>query len=406
MNIWVNDFPILKQKINGQRLVYLDNAATSQKPIQVINAITDYYTNYNANVHRGLHTLSTKTTEKYEGSRQTIADFIGASFSEEIIFTSGTTASLNLLANSYGKSRLAPGDEILITIAEHHSNILPWQQVAKATGATLRYLELTESGEVCLEKAKKTINSNTKILSIHHVSNVLGSVTPVKALANLIHAMGGIIIVDGAQSVGHMPVDVKELDADFFCFSGHKMCGPTGIGVLYGKKALLEEMSPITFGGEMTNSVSQFSAEWKELPWKLEAGTPNIAAAIGLGAAVKYLTSIGMNKIEEHGYNLTKYALERLMELRDLKIYGPHQNRIGAITFNLGKIHPHDLATVLDAQSSIAIRAGLHCAHPLIKWLGEYSTARASFYLYNTEEDADALVQGLIKTKEFFENVN
>ncbi|WP_088104008.1 cysteine desulfurase [Halalkalibacter urbisdiaboli] len=396
-------FPILNQEVNGNPLVYLDSAATSQKPAVVIEKIDDYYRRYNSNVHRGVHTLGTFATDGYEGAREKVRSFIGAKSTEEIIFTRGTTTALNLVASSYGRDNLSEGDEIVITPMEHHSNIIPWQQVAKVTGATLKYLPLQEDGTIDLADAENMITNNTKIVSVMHVSNVLGTINPVKELAAIAHKHGAIMIVDGAQSTPHMKVDVLDLDCDFFAFSGHKMVGPTGIGALYGKKELLNKMEPIEFGGEMIDFVGLQDSTWKELPWKFEGGTPIIAGAIGLGAAIDFLTEIGLDEIEKHEHEMAAYALERLSDIDGITIYGP-QKRAGVVTFNIDDVHPHDVATVLDAEG-IAVRAGHHCAQPLMKWLNATATARASFYLYNTKEDVDALVAGLVKTKEYFGDV-
>ncbi|BCU80782.1 cysteine desulfurase SufS [Polycladomyces abyssicola] len=404
MNQYKKDFPILHQEVNGHPLVYLDSAATSQKPIQVIEAVEQYYRGYNSNVHRGVHTLGTRATDAYEGAREKVRGFINARSTKEVIFTRGTTTALNLVAHSYARTHLGEGDEIVISPAEHHSNLIPWQQAAKATGATLKYFELEPDGTIDLEKAKQTITERTKIVAIGHVSNVLGTVNPVKELATMVHAVGGVIVVDGAQSVPHMKVDVQDLDCDFLAFSGHKMMAPTGIGVLYGKEALLEQMEPVEFGGEMIDHVDLYESTWKELPWKFEGGTPIIAGAIGLGAAIDYLQEIGMDTVEAHDRKLAAYAIEQLEKIDGLTIYGPKQDRMAVITFNLGNIHPHDVATVLDAEG-IAVRAGHHCAQPLMRWLNVTATARASFYLYNSEEDIDLLVKGLQKTKEYFGHV-
>ncbi|MFD4703991.1 cysteine desulfurase [Gottfriedia sp. NPDC058432] len=396
-------FPILNQEVNGHPLVYLDSAATSQKPVQVIEAVANYYKEYNSNVHRGVHTLGTKATDAYEGARDKVRKFINASSIEEIIFTRGTTTAINTVAASYGRTNLKAGDEIVISYMEHHSNIIPWQQVAKATGATLKYLPLEEDGSISVEQAKATINSNTKIVAIMYVSNVLGSINPVKEIAAIAHQNGAIMLVDGAQSTPHMKVDVQDLDCDFYAFSGHKMCAPTGIGVLYGKKHLLENMEPIEFGGEMIDFVDLQDSTWKELPWKFEGGTPIIAGAVGLGAAIDFLTEIGMDNIEKHEHEIADYALEQLSTVKGVTIYGP-KHRAGLVTFNVEDVHPHDVATVLDVEG-IAVRAGHHCAQPLMRWLKVSATARASFYLYNTKEDVDAFVRGLVKTKEYFSDV-
>ncbi|MDY8045321.1 cysteine desulfurase [Paenibacillus polymyxa] len=394
-------FPILHQEINGHPLVYLDNAATSQKPLAVIEAIKHYYEYDNSNVHRGVHTLGSRATDAYEGAREKVARFLNAKRSQEIIFTRGTTTALNLVASSYGRSNCQAGDEIVITQMEHHSNLIPWQQVAKATGATLKYIPLQEDGSVDLADVENTITENTKIVAIAHVSNVLGVVNPVKEIAAIAHRKGAVIVIDGAQSTPHMKVDVQDIDADFYAFSGHKMCAPTGIGALYGKKALLENMEPIEFGGEMIDDVGLYESTWKELPWKFEGGTPIIAGAVGLGAAIDFLESIGLDAIAQHESRLVDYALKRLREVEGLTIYGPAERHVGLVTFNLDDVHPHDVATVLDSKG-VAVRAGHHCCQPLMRWLKASATARASFYLYNTEEEVDALVSALIQTKEYF----
>ncbi|USK33350.1 cysteine desulfurase [Bacillus sp. F19] len=396
-------FPILDQQVNGQNLVYLDSAATSQKPLPVIEALDRYYREYNSNVHRGVHTLGTKATDGYEGAREKVRKFINAQSAEEIIFTRGATTALNTVAASYGRANLQSGDEIVITYMEHHANVIPWQQLAKATGATLKYIPLQEDGTISLEDARETITDSAKIVSVMQVSNVLGTINPIKEIAELAHSKGAIMVVDGAQSAPHMKIDVQDLNCDFFAFSAHKMCGPTGVGVLYGKKALLENMEPVEFGGEMIDFVGLYESTWKELPWKFEAGTPIIAGAIGLGAAIDFLEEIGLENIEAYEHKLADYALERLSEVEGITIYGP-KKRAGLVTFNIEDVHPHDVATVLDAEG-IAVRAGHHCAQPLMKWLNVSSTARASFYLYNTEEEVDKLVAGIIKTKEYFTNV-
>ncbi|MDA2394828.1 cysteine desulfurase SufS [Bacillus cereus] len=396
-------FPILDQKVNGKQLVYFDSAATSQKPIQVIETLERYYKEYNSNVHRGVHTLGTKATDAYEGAREKVRKFINAKSMEEIIFTRGTTTALNTVAASYGLENVKEGDEIVISYMEHHSNIIPWQQVAKKTGATLKYLPLQPDGTISIEDARQTITPNTKIVSIMYVSNVLGTINPVKEIGAIAYENGAIMVVDGAQSTPHMKVDVQDLNCDFYALSAHKMCGPTGIGVLYGKKELLNNMEPIEFGGEMIDFVDLQESTWKELPWKFEAGTPIIGNAIGLGAAIDFLEEIGLDNIEKHEHELAQYALERLSEVDGVTIYGP-KHRAGLVTFNIEDVHPHDVATVLDVEG-IAVRAGHHCAQPLMKWLKASSTARASFYLYNTKEEIDTFVDSLIKTKEYFTNV-
>lgn len=394
-------FPILHQEINGHPLVYLDNAATSQKPQVVIDAVKRYYEWENSNVHRGVHTLGSRATDAYEGAREKVARFINAESSEQIIFTRGTTTALNLVASSYARSVCGPGDEIVLTEMEHHSNLIPWQQVAIATGATLKYIPLQPDGTIRVEDVEALVTDRTKLVAIAYVSNVMGVIHPVKQIAEIAHRHGAVIVVDGAQSTPHMKVDVQDIGCDFYALSGHKMCAPTGIGALYGKKALLEAMEPIEFGGEMINDVGLYESTWKELPWKFEGGTPIIAGAVGLGAAIDFLQEIGMEAIEQHEGKLAAYAMNRLSELEGVTIYGPRERKVGLVTFNLGDIHPHDVATVLDAQG-IAIRAGHHCCQPLMRWLKVSSTARASFYLYNTEEDVDRLVSALIQTKEYF----
>ena len=399
-------FPILNQEVNGHPLVYLDSAATSQKPTSVIEAVSNYYRFDNSNVHRGVHTLGTRETDAYEGAREKIRKFINAKSTQEIVYTRGTTTALNLVASSYGKANIGEGDEIIITYMEHHSNLIPWQQVAKQTGATLKYFPLQEDGTLTIEDVRSTITPNTKIVALTMVSNVLGTMNPIKEIAQIAHENGAVIVVDGAQGAPHLGIDVQDLDIDFLAFSGHKMCAPTGIGVLYGKKQLLENMEPIEFGGEMIDFVGLHESTWKELPWKFEGGTPIIAGAIGLGAAIDFLQEIGLDNILEHEHKLAAYALEKMSTIEGLTIYGPAEaeKRAGVITFNLSDVHPHDVATVLDAEG-IAVRAGHHCAQPLMKWLNVSATARASFYLYNTEEDIDKLVEGLAKTKEYFSDV-
>lgn len=396
-------FPILNQSVNGHPLVYLDSAATSQKPLPVIEAVDRYYREYNSNIHRGVHTLGTKATEAYEGAREKVRRFINASSTEEIVFTRGTTTSINAIAYSYGRANINEGDEIVITPMEHHSNLIPWQQLAKRRCATLKYIPMKKDGTLSLEDVKETITDRTKIVAFAHVSNVLGTVNPVKEIAEIAHRHGAVVVIDGAQAAPHMKVDVRELDCDFYAFSGHKMAGPTGIGVMYGKRALLEEMEPLEFGGEMIDFVELYDSTWKDLPWKFEGGTQNISGAVGLGAAIDFLTEIGMDEIHAHGQQLAQYALEQLSAVDGLTVYGPKE-RAGLVTFNIEDIHPHDVATVLDAEG-IAVRAGHHCAQPLMKELGVSSTARASFYIYNTEADIDSLVNGLKITKEYFGDV-
>ncbi len=401
-----NQFPILNQEVNGHPLVYLDSSATSQKPIQVIEAIENYYRWDNSNVHRGVHTLGTRATDAYEGAREKVRKFINAKTTQEVIFTRGTTTSLNWVAKSYADANLKEGDEIVITYMEHHSNIIPWQQAAKRTGATLKYIPLQADGTLSLDDVRATVTANTKIVSVTMVSNVLGVINPIKEIAEIAHKNGAVMVVDAAQGAPHLNIDVQDLDCDFLGFSGHKMCGPTGIGILYGKKALLEKMEPVEFGGEMIDFVELYDSTWKELPWKFEGGTPIIAGAIGLGAAIDFLTEVGLDNIAEHEHKLSAYALEKLSAVEGMTIYGPLDpaKRSGLVTFNIQDVHPHDVATVLDAEG-IAVRAGHHCAQPLMKWLKASATARASYYLYNTEEDIDKLVEGLVKTKEYFSDV-
>ncbi|MFD1032418.1 cysteine desulfurase [Metaplanococcus flavidus] len=399
-------FPILNQEINDNPLIYLDSAATSQKPVQVIEALENYYKFDNSNVHRGVHTLGNRATEKYEGAREKVQKFINADSTEEIVFLRGTTTAINLVAQSYGRANVDEGDEIVITYMEHHSNIIPWQQLAKERGAILKYIELEEDGTISMEQVESTITERTKIVSMVYVSNVLGTMNPVKEVARVAHEHGAVMVVDGAQAAPHLKIDVQQLDCDFFAFSGHKMVGPTGIGVLYGKKALLNDMEPVEFGGEMIDFVGLYDSTWKELPWKFEGGTPIIAGAVGLGAAIDFLNEIGLDEIEKHEHEMAAYAMEKMSGIDGLEIYGPKDpaQRAGIVTFNLNDVHPHDVATVLD-MSGIAVRAGHHCAQPLMKWLEVSATARASFYLYNGESDVDRLVEGLRSAKEYFNDV-
>ncbi|MFM0589652.1 cysteine desulfurase [Streptococcus suis] len=395
------DFSILDQVVNDEPLVYLDNAATTQKPQQVLDVLADYYQKDNANVHRGVHTLSERATARYEAARQKVADFIQAKSSKEILFTRGTTTGLNWVAQ-FAKEILQPDQEVIISVQEHHSNIIPWQQACQQTGAKLRYVTLKD-GELDMDHLRSLLSSKTKFVSLAHVSNVLGGVVPIGEIAELVHEVGAYLVVDGAQSVPHMAVNVQELDVDFYAFSGHKMLGPTGIGVLYGKEELLNLMSPVEFGGEMIDFVYEQSATWKELPWKFEAGTPNIAGAIGLGAAIDYLTEIGMDAIQAHEAELVDYVFPKLQAISGLTIYGSQDlsKRTGVIAFNLDDLHPHDVATALDYEG-VAVRAGHHCAQPLLRYLQVPATVRASFYIYNTKADCDKLVEAIIKTKEFF----
>lgn len=383
------DFPILK---NG--LVYLDNSSTTQKPRKVIEAVKEYYEQDNANVHRGIYKLAQKATVQYEKAHEVVAKFIGAEF-EEVIFTKGTTEGLNLLAYSLGRN-LQQGDEIILSEMEHHSNIVPWQQIAKERKAVLKFIPITKEYRLDLHKAKELITSKTKIVSVVHMSNVLGTINPVRGLAEMAHEVGAVMIVDAAQSVPHLPVNVKELDCDFLVFSGHKMLGPSGIGVLYGKKELLEKMPPFLYGGDMIREVSFENSSWNDLPWKFEAGTPNMAGAAGLMTAIEYLQKIGMENITAHGQELTRYALEKLSTISEVKIIGPHdhENRGSVISFTVKGMHPHDLSEALD-QENIAVRGGFHCAMPLFSKLGLDGSIRASVYIYNSKGDIDRLVEAV-----------
>ena len=397
------DFPILSRKINDHPLVYLDNAATTQKPRQVIDAITNYYEQTNSNVHRGVHTLSIEATDAYEVARAKVAKFINAPRPETVIWTRNTSESLNLVAATWADKNVGEGDNIVITAMEHHSNIVPWQQLAARKHAELRYLAAGKDGLLDMANIESIIDSRTKIVSATHISNVLGTVNPVAELANRAHEVGAVILIDAAQSVPHMAVDVQAIDADFLCFSAHKMLGPTGIGVLYGKYDLLDEMPPFMFGGDMILEVTYEDAKWNELPYKFEAGTPNIADAIATGVAVDYLTDLEMDNVWEHEQQLTAYALDRLTALNGITIFGPEDPALrgGVISFVHDKIHPHDLGTALD-QQGIAIRTGHHCAMPLIRSYDVVAAARASFYVYNTKTEIDALVSGINDTERYF----
>lgn len=395
------DFPVLNQIVNDEPLVYLDNAATTQKPLKVLAAIKDYYENDNANVHRGVHTLAERATEKYEAAREKVRQFINAKSTKEVLFTRGTTTSINWVAQFAGQI-LKAGDEIVISIMEHHSNIVPWQEVAKKTGAILKFVYLKD-GQLDMDDLRKKITNQTKFVSIAHVSNVLGTINPVEEITKIAHEHGAYMVVDGAQSTPHMAIDLQKMDVDFFAFSGHKMMGPTGIGVLYGKEELLNQFEPVEFGGEMIDFVYESHSTWTELPWKFEAGTPNIAGAIALGAAIDYIQELGIDQIHQHEIELIDYLMPKLQEIEGLKIYGPKDNvkRGGLIAFNIEGLHPHDVATALDMEG-VAVRAGHHCAQPLLNYLETPATARASFYLYNTKAGCDKLVEALKKTKEFF----
>lgn len=401
LNHFRQDFPILNQLVNDEPLVYLDNAATTQKPKQVLEAIKAYYQQDNANVHRGVHTLAERATQAYEGAREKVRAFINASSVKEIVFTRGTTTSLNWIA-AYARQWLTPGDEVVISIMEHHANLIPWQEVCRLTGATLRYVYLKD-GHLDMEGLEAVLTEKTKLVTLAHISNVLGTVNPIKTIAQLVHARGALLVVDAAQSVAHLQVDVQDLDVDFLAFSGHKLYGPTGIGVLYGKEELLDKLSPIEFGGEMIATVTEQSATWKELPWRLEAGTPNMAGAIGLGAAIDYISQIGLSNIARHEADLMVYTLPKLAAIEGITIYGPEvpEDRAGVIAFNLDGLHPHDVATALDYEG-VAVRAGHHCTQPLHRHLDLASTLRASFALYTTKDDCDRLIDAIIKAKEFF----
>ena len=395
------DFAILDQVVNDEPLVYLDNAATTQKPQVVLDTLMAYYHEDNANVHRGVHTLAERATAAYEASREKLRQFINAKSTKEVLFTRGTTTGLNWVGR-FAEQVLEPGDEVVISIMEHHSNIIPWQEACKKTGAKLVYAYLKD-GRLDMEDLANKITEKTKFVSLAQVSNVLGCINPVKEIAKLAHQVGAYMVVDGAQSAPHMAIDVQDLDCDFFTLSGHKMLGPTGIGVLYGKEEILNQMNPIEFGGEMIDFVYEQEATWKELPWKFEAGTPNIAGAIALGAAVDYLSALGMENIHAYEQELVDYVLPKLQAINDLIVYGPEDpsQHAGVIAFNIDGLHPHDVATALDYEG-VAVRAGHHCAQPLINHLGISSAARASFYIYNTKEDCDKFVEAILATKEFF----
>jgi cysteine desulfurase/selenocysteine lyase len=395
------DFPILERRIGDRRLVYLDNAATSQKPRQVLNALSEYYEEHNANIHRGVHRLAEEATAAYEGARGKVARFLGAPDTRGLLFTRGTTESINLVAHAWGRKALREGDEILLTEAEHHSNLVPWQLAAQATGAKLRFIPIREDGTLDVEEAGRLIGPRTKLVGCIHASNVLATINPVEKLAQLAHDVGALMLVDGAQSAPHLPVDVEALGCDFFACSGHKMLGPTGVGALWGRPEILEEMDPFLGGGEMIREVHLDHSTYNDLPYKFEAGTMNIAQAVGLGAAVDYLVDLGMEHVREHERRLGEYAYRRLSEFDGITIYGPKEDRTGLVSFSLPDVHPHDLSQLLD-EEGVAIRSGHHCAQPLMRRLGVTATARASFYLYNTQEEVDALVRSLASAREFF----
>jgi cysteine desulfurase/selenocysteine lyase len=396
------DFPILGREVHGSPLVYLDNAATSQKPQVVIDTIVNFYRHTNANVHRGVYALSAQATDLYEGVRNKVARFIGNELTEEIIFTRNATEAINLVAQSWGVANLKAGDEILLSEMEHHSNLVPWFLLAKRTGAVIRYLPIRPDGTLAMEQWEERFTVRTKLVAITHTSNVLGTINPIADIASLAHRAGALVLVDAAQGAPHCPIDVQALDVDFLALSAHKMLGPTGVGVLYGRRELLDKMEPVLGGGDMIRSVKFSGATWNDLPWKFEAGTPNIADVIGFGAALDYLMALGMNNVRGHEIELTEYALTRMEQIKGLEIYGPMDpsRRAGVISFNDAEIHPHDLATILDRRG-IAIRAGHHCAQPLLERLGQTATARASFYVYNDRDDVDTLVDGILAARKF-----
>jgi len=397
------DFPILERQVYGKPLVYLDNAATSQKPRQVIDALVDYYENYNANIHRAVHCLGEEATAAYEEARAKVAKFINAPSPESIIFTRNTTEAINLVAYTWGRANVHEGDEILLTQMEHHSNLIPWQRLAAEKGASVRYIELTDSQTLALDGLENLFDARTRIAAMPHVSNSLGTINPVEKIAAEARRNGTLFLVDGAQGAPHLPVDVQAIGCDFYAFSAHKMLGPTGVGVLYGRPELLEEMEPFLSGGEMIRKVTYEGATWNDLPWKFEAGTPNIADVIAFGAAIDYLNELGMENVREHEVEITDYALTHLSQLEDIVMYGPPdpRERGGVVSFNFGDLHPHDIGTVLD-HHGVAIRAGHHCTQPLMRTLGVSGTARASFYVYNTPEEVDVLVEALEATRDFF----
>lgn len=393
-------FPILEREVNGHPLVYLDNAATTQRPRQVVEAVARFYTAHNANVHRSPHTLSFEATEAYERAHRTVARFIGAASWREVVFVRNATEGLNLFAYAWGLSRLKPGDEILTTVSEHHSNLIPWQFLARRTGATLRVVDVDDEGRWSAEAVREVLSERTRIVALGHASNITGVVHPVEAVVEAAHAVGAHVVIDAAQSLPHLPVNVQELGVDVLVASGHKMLGPMGIGIFWARRDLLEEMDPFLYGGDMIQTVTLEAATWNELPWKFEAGTPNVAGAVGLDAAVRVLEQVGMEAIYRHEVELTAYALQRLQELPEVELYGPRttEHRIGVISFNLRGIHPHDVAYVLD-QMGVAVRSGHHCAQPLLERLGAGNTVRASFYLYNTRDDVDRWIEALQRVR-------
>ena len=396
-----SQFPALNQEVRGKPLVYLDNAATSQKPQSVIDAISDYYSRYNANVHRGLHTLSEMATAEYEGARSRVRKFINASDDREIIFVKGTTDGINLVAGSYGRAKLGPGDQIVISEMEHHSNIVPWQMVCEQTGAELKVVPFNQDGELLIDEYEAILGPRTKLVSIAHTSNALGTINPVRTIVEMAHTRNIPVLIDGAQAVPHGPVDMQDLDCDFFTFSSHKVFGPTGMGVLYGKSEMLESMPPYQGGGDMIKSVTFEKTIYNDLPYKFEAGTPNIAGAIGLGAAIDYVETIGMPRIFNYEKGLLSYAHEALSSIERVRILGAAREKAGVVSFLLDGIHAHDVGTILDTEG-IAIRTGHHCAQPVMQRFGVPATARASLAFYNTKSDIDALVKGLDKVIEVF----
>lgn len=396
-----NDFPTLAQKVHGVPLVYLDSAATSQKPRSVIEAVRRFYEEDNANIHRGVHLLSERATEQYEDARKTIQKFLNAKEAHEIIYVRGTTEAINLVAHTFGSLKVSRGDEIVISTLEHHSNIVPWQMLCERVGATLRVIPVTDTGELILEDYEKLLNPKTKMVAITHISNALGTINPIKKMIQTAHRQGIAVLIDGAQGVPHLKVDVQDLDCDFYAFSGHKLFGPTGIGILYGKEKWLEAMPPYQGGGDMIRTVSFEKTTYNELPYKFEAGTSHIAGAIGLGAAIRYLNEIGFELAEHYEKELLRQATEALQKIPDMRIVGTARDKAAVISFVMDDIHPHDMGTVLDLEG-IAIRTGHHCTMPLMKRLGLPATARASFAFYNTTEDVEALVKGLKKVREVF----
>lgn len=400
------DFPILHQQVNGKPLVYLDSAATSQKPLAVLDALRNYYEQYNSNVHRGAHTLSAKATDAYEGARVKIAKFVNAAFPHEIIYTRNASEAINLVAYAWGLTNLQPGDEVILSVMEHHSNLVPWQLVTKTTGAVLKFVELNANEEFDLEQYKSLVSEKTKLVSIVHVSNTLGCINPVKEITEIAHKYGAKVLLDACQGVPHLSIDVQAIDCDWLVASGHKMCGPTGIGFLYGKEKILRAMPPFMGGGEMIADVFLEQSTYADLPHKFEAGTPAIAEAIGLGAAVDYLSNIGMDKIHAYEAELTAYLFEQLEQIPQVRIYGPKpdangEGRAALASFTAGDVHPHDLSTILD-QAGVAIRAGHHCTQPLHRYLKAQSTARASLYFYNTQEEIDVFIATLKEAIDFF----